>query len=208
MKIHQIDIYSKLHDMKILDLGCGENKVEGAIGLDNVHLDGVDIIHDLLNFPYPIENESFDVIYIRHVIEHFDIEDINQILNECHRILKLNGNLMISVPHAFSLAAFTDISHKSYFTFNSGKYWDKTHSKSYYKDRVLLWDLVGIDGDVIWFDWKMYQLRKFDSFFSSLLRRKIIKALNNPKNPSLADRLVKKYSCQFVEISWSLKKTK
>ena len=44
--------------MKILDLGCGDNKVEGAGGLDNVSLSGVDIVHDLLDFPYPIENES------------------------------------------------------------------------------------------------------------------------------------------------------
>ena len=189
--------------MKILDLGCGDNKVEGAIGLDNIALTGVNIVHDLLNFPYPIENESYDIIHLRHVIEHFDNKEINDMLNECHRILNINGKLMISVPHVFSIAAFTDISHKSYFTFNSGKFWDKTHSKSYYKDRVFLWDLVDTDGDVTWFDWKGYQLRKIDAFFSSLLRKKIIKALNNPKNPSLADRLVKKYSCQFVEIRWT-----
>jgi predicted SAM-dependent methyltransferase len=189
--------------LKILDLGCGDNKVEGAIGLDNIALTGVNIVHDLLNFPYPIENESYDIIHLRHVIEHFDNKEINDMLNECHRILNINGKLMISVPHVFSIAAFTDISHKSYFTFNSGKFWDKTHSKSYYKDRVFLWDLVDTDGDVTWFDWKGYQLRKIDAFFSSLLRKKIIKALNNPKNPSLADRLVKKYSCQFVEIRWT-----
>ena len=43
--------------MKILDLGCGSVKVEGAVGLDNVGIPGVDIVHDLLDFPYPIENE-------------------------------------------------------------------------------------------------------------------------------------------------------
>ena len=47
--------------MKILDLGCGPIKLNGAIGLDNVALPNVDIVHDLLNFPYPIDNESFDV---------------------------------------------------------------------------------------------------------------------------------------------------
>ena len=46
--------------MKILDLGCGPIKLNGAIGLDNVALPNVDIVHDLLNFPYPIDNESFD----------------------------------------------------------------------------------------------------------------------------------------------------
>ena len=39
------------------------------------------------------------------------------------------------------------------------------------------------------------------------MNNKIKKALKNTQNPSLADRLVKKYSFQFVEISWTLKKT-
>ena len=33
----------------ILDLGCGEAKVEGAIGVDNVVLPTVDVVHDLLD---------------------------------------------------------------------------------------------------------------------------------------------------------------
>ena len=74
--------------MKILDLGCGDNKVEGAIGLDNIALSEVDIVHDLLHFPYPIKDNSFDTIYLRHVIEHFIIDKIINIMNECYRILK------------------------------------------------------------------------------------------------------------------------
>ena len=192
--------------MKILDLGCGDNKVEGAVGLDNIALPEVDIVHDLLSFPYPLKDEAFDIIYLRHVIEHFDINEINLILNECHRILSNHGKLNISVPHAFSIAAFTDPTHKIFFTFNSGKFWDKSHSKSYYKERVLLWDLLQIDSKVIWYDWKRYRLRKIDSILSSLMNNKIKKALRNPQNPSLADRLVKKYSFQFVEIRWTFRK--
>ena len=61
--------------MKILDLGCGDNKVEGAIGLDNIALSEVDIVHDLLHFPYPIKANSFDTIYLRHVkINHPEAE--------------------------------------------------------------------------------------------------------------------------------------
>ena len=112
---------------RILDLGCGKNKVIGSIGLDNVPLDGVDIIHDLLSIPYPLKDNSFDKIYLRNVLEHFLLEDINKILSECYRLLSPNGNLIITIPHAFSVAAYTDITHKSYFTFNSGKFFDKTH---------------------------------------------------------------------------------
>ena len=69
--------------MRILDLGCGDNKVVGSIGLDCADLPDVDIKHNLQSFPYPFKNESFELIYLRHVIEHFIFEDINNIFNEC-----------------------------------------------------------------------------------------------------------------------------
>ena len=106
-----------LRPKKILDLGCGENKVEGGVGLDNVSLSDVDIAYDLLDFPYPIENESYDIIYLRNVIEHFYLNDIEKIFNECFRILVLGGMLYVTVPHAFSVSAFTDPTHKQFFTF-------------------------------------------------------------------------------------------
>ena len=49
-------------EKKILDLGCGRNKVPGAIGLDLFPVPGVDVVHDLEAFPYPFENNSFDEI--------------------------------------------------------------------------------------------------------------------------------------------------
>ena len=33
--------------MKILDLGCGRNKLQGAFGVDFVELPGVDFVWDL-----------------------------------------------------------------------------------------------------------------------------------------------------------------
>ena len=38
----------------------GNQKVSGAVGLDNSNIDGVDIVHDLLVVPYPIKDESFE----------------------------------------------------------------------------------------------------------------------------------------------------
>jgi len=88
--------------------------------MDNVELPGVDVIHDLLNFPYPFENNQFDKIYLRHVIEHFQIDEINQILNECSRLISDKGQVIVTVPHVFSISAFIDPTHNSYFTFGSG----------------------------------------------------------------------------------------
>ena len=192
--------------MKILDLGCGENKVPNSIGLDNVQLPGVDVEHDLLNFPYPFENESIDKIYLRHVIEHFAIENINFIMNECNRILKNDGLLVITVPHVFSISAFIDPTHRSFFTFGSGYFWDENSSKAYYKEFQMKWKLIKTVCRVNWFDWKSYQLKKLNNCFSYFIEKRINKAINSLNNPSKADRIVKKSSFQLVEIEWNYKK--
>ena len=193
--------------MKILDLGCGDIKVEGAIGLDNIALSEVDIVHDLLHFPYPIKANSFDTIYLRHVIEHFNIDKINNIMNECYRILKKDGQLYINVPHVFSIAAFTDPTHKQYFTFGSSYFWDKKYQKSYYSDIDSCWELLKVEcSRITWFDWKKYQLKRLDRFLSAMMERRINRALQKVDNPSLADRIIKKYSLQFCEIQWMFRK--
>ena len=65
--------------MRILDVGCGSDKVKGAIGIDHVKLPGVDVVHDLNSFPWPLKDEAFDEIYMNDIIEHLkarkDIED-------------------------------------------------------------------------------------------------------------------------------------
>ena len=192
--------------MIILDLGCGENKVPNSIGLDNVPLPGVDVEHDLLDFPYPFDNESIDKIYLRHVIEHFAIENINFIMNECNRILKNDGLLVITVPHVFSISAFIDPTHRSFFTFGSGYFWDENSSKAYYKEFQMKWKLIKTVCRVNWFDWKSYQLKKLNNCFSYFIEKRINKAINSLNNPSKADRIVKKSSFQLVEIEWNYKK--
>ena len=192
--------------MKILDLGCGENKVPNSIGLDNVQLPGVDVEHDLLDFPYPFDNESIDKIYLRHVIEHFAIENINFIMNECNRILKNDGLLVITVPHVFSISAFIDPTHRSFFTFGSGKFWDENSYKAYYKEFQMKWKLIKTVCRVNWFDWKSYQLKKLNNCFSYFIEKRINKAINSLNNPSKADRIVKNSSFQLVEIEWNYKK--
>jgi SAM-dependent methyltransferase len=49
------------------------------------------------------ENQSFDVITIWHVLEHFLAPIVT--INECNRILKVGGALIIAVPNADSLQA-------------------------------------------------------------------------------------------------------
>jgi len=103
--------------MKKLDLGCGRKKTEGCIGIDVVQLPGVDIVHNLSNFPWPLETNSFDFIYTNHYLEHVD--DIIKTLREIHRISAPNGILKIRVPHYASDNFHSDLTHKVAFGYRS-----------------------------------------------------------------------------------------
>jgi predicted SAM-dependent methyltransferase len=65
---------------RILDIGCGTNKVAGAIGMDFNPKTAADVIHDLDDLPYPFADNSFDEVIGRHVIEHAGWSDTLQVL--------------------------------------------------------------------------------------------------------------------------------
>lgn len=53
-----------------LDIGCGASKTEGFIGMDVRPLPGVDIVHNLEKYPWPFDDETFDLVHASHVLEH------------------------------------------------------------------------------------------------------------------------------------------
>jgi len=103
--------------MKILDLGCGKRKRQGAIGIDISKDTDADVIHDLNVFPYPFADDEFDYVYADNVIEHLD--NVVKVLEELHRISKNGATTKIIVPFFRSHYAFIDPTHKHFFTVRS-----------------------------------------------------------------------------------------
>ena len=100
-------------DKKILDVGCGRNKVAGAIGIDYNPRTDADVIHDLGNVPYPFDNDEFDEVISRHVIEH--VPDVMALISELHRITKPGGRIRIVTPHYTNPDWPTDPTHRNHF---------------------------------------------------------------------------------------------
>jgi SAM-dependent methyltransferase len=98
---------------KILDVGCGQNKFPGAIGIDANRMSHADVIHDLGIFPYPFADDEFEEIICRHVIEH--VPDVLGFVNELHRITKPGGKLKIVTPHYSNPDWATDPTHRNHF---------------------------------------------------------------------------------------------
>ncbi len=105
---------------KILDIGCGPNKLEGALGVDLRPGAGVDMVHDLNVYPWPFPDNEFDLVYASHVLEHLD--DVVRAVEEIHRITKPGGLLKVLVPHFSSSSYFTDPTHKHAFSSRSFDY--------------------------------------------------------------------------------------
>ena len=96
-----------------LDLGCGNSKKEGTIGIDIEKADGVDYVLDIQNQPLPFPDQSVEYIYSSHFLEHID--NPGQVFQEVSRVAKNGAELEIWTPYAWTNDAFI-FGHKFYFT--------------------------------------------------------------------------------------------
>jgi predicted SAM-dependent methyltransferase len=82
-----------------LNVGCGGrfHKGEPWINLDVASNDTSVMSWDA-RAGLPVETNSFDVVYLSHVLEHFSEKDGARLVAECHRVLKAGGTLRVVVP--------------------------------------------------------------------------------------------------------------
>lgn len=106
-----------LPELDVLHFGSGTKKLPGSISVDILDLPQVDVVHDLDVFPWPFEDNSFDLVYGHNSLEHLD--NIVAVMNEMHRILRPNGRVVLTVPYFRSTDAFGDPTHKHFFTSQS-----------------------------------------------------------------------------------------
>ena len=95
---------------RLLDFGCGRKPwmslfhVDEYIGVDieesghNHHDSVVDVFYD--GHTLPFEKDSFDSIFSSETFEH--LFNIDEILTELNRVLKPNGQLLITIPFAWN----------------------------------------------------------------------------------------------------------
>ncbi len=109
---------SKLH------LGCGHVIKEGWLNHDLVSLPGVDVVHDLREFPWPFEESQFDEVYADNVLEH--LPDTIRTIEEIHRVTRPGARVFLGVPFWNSFEAWGDPTHKRVFTEDTFDFFDPT----------------------------------------------------------------------------------
>jgi predicted SAM-dependent methyltransferase len=80
-----------------LHLGCGKRFIPGFIHIDVLDYPHVDHVAAIDNLPFLPDN-SVNLIYACHVLEHFKRRDVDRVLLEWRRILRPGGTLRLSVP--------------------------------------------------------------------------------------------------------------
>lgn len=108
------DIRHEVNGVRTLDVGCGNDKFPGAIGIDLVAQTQADILHDLTVFPWPIPDNSFDVVRLWSILEH--LPDTVRTMAEVHRVGRPGAMVLIGTPHFSSANAYTDPTHVHFFS--------------------------------------------------------------------------------------------
>jgi len=113
-----IKVLEGIHAEKMLDIGCGGGeftlRCAHAIGSNEVYgieIDeqkaeeakkrGINCFCGDAGNRFPLSDEWFEVIIANQVLEH--VFDIDNMVSECHRVLKKKGILILSTPNLGAL---------------------------------------------------------------------------------------------------------
>lgn len=112
----------------LLDVGFGNGALLKWASNKFANIAGIELNHELIREAKKfeirlysslntVESKSIDILTFMDVLEHLEIEEINQILDEAARVLKGGGYLVARFPNCQSPAGlieqFGDITHKT-----------------------------------------------------------------------------------------------
>ena len=83
-----------------LDIGCGENKKKGFIGIDISKNSNADIIASAMNFP--IKDSTIEEINCSHLVEHLCPQEAQKLFDEIFRVLKEGGRANLKIDREWT----------------------------------------------------------------------------------------------------------
>jgi SAM-dependent methyltransferase len=101
-----------------LNIGCGFNKLEGYVNVDQFPECSPDLLWNLEETPWPFVDNSVDELVAHHVLEHLGQETkvFFNIIKELYRLMRHDGVIRIAVPHPYHRTFLEDPTHVRAFT--------------------------------------------------------------------------------------------
>lgn len=155
-----------------LHLGCGGKHIENFINIDVRHLDGVDLVDDI-KLLSSFKNESVDLIYSSHVLEHFGRNEYKTVLKKWFDLLKNDGILRIAVPDFEKVVEHYN-EHKDLNILRGFLYGGQNYEQNFH---YCIWDYKTLEHDlktigfskISRYDWKDTEHSDIDDYSQSYL---------------------------------------
>lgn len=130
-----------------VEIGCGKTKARGYIGIDRYQLEGVDIVADV-NQGLPFEDDSVDVIYACHSLEH--MENLPFMMGEIFRVCKNKAIVQILAPYSKTSLDEANYYHKIPFNEDTFRFFtnyntNRINPEEYYCPHSPYWGLSDSD---------------------------------------------------------------
>jgi predicted SAM-dependent methyltransferase len=100
----QIERYLAENEVRKLQLGSAENTLPGWLNTDLHGYGRNDVVYLDARKPFPLPDESFDLVFSEHMIEHLTYADGQTCLRETLRVLRPGGTIRIATPSLEHLA--------------------------------------------------------------------------------------------------------
>jgi hypothetical protein len=95
-----------------IDIGCGPNKKEGFVGVDQYPFPGVDHVVQIGKAPLPFADGEVEEVHASHFVEHLNAAERCALFNELFRVMKPGAKMTMIVPHWGSSRAYGDPTHQ------------------------------------------------------------------------------------------------
>lgn len=93
----------KKNKFRALEIGPGNEPILGFETLNILNGHHIHYIHDISKGLDIFEDNSFDIVYISHLLEHLPWYSLKNILLDLNRVLKPKGYLEVWVPDAYKI---------------------------------------------------------------------------------------------------------
>lgn len=115
--------------MEKLNLGCGNDYIQGYTNADISFAVGADVVFDLTDY-VPFRDNTFDEVLCNNVLTQVqDPKKFVQVMNDLWRITKPDGQIFIRVPNAEDICSWQDPMDCRRFTDQTFTYMEFEHRR-------------------------------------------------------------------------------
>ena len=171
--LKHIEHDTEIKKYKRLNMGCGFKKIENFVNVDIDPLVEPDLLVDFNKFPWPFEDNEFDHIIAKDILEHLgnNPADIIPVLKEMNRISSNYAIWEVQCPHWRCDNAINDPDHKRSVTLEMFKMFNQPISldkiKTGFSDSLLAFQ-HDIDIETVHYDFHFT-----DSFKEEMTKRRM-----------------------------------